>query len=183
MKLENGSMALESAVEIVSITTGGIAMKKAFRLFILGIIGLVILGTGYAQEVPKHIEDKIRQIYAEKYPDNFSMQKTLINDQLESYRFMQDWKSAKGVPQDIFNKIKRIYAEKYPFNFSMQKTLVKDQVESYVFIKSYTSAPGLPQDVFNRIKKKYQSRYPYNFSMQKTLVKDQVQSYIELHKK
>jgi len=96
---------------------------------------LLVATSVFAQSVPRSVEQRIRQIYAEKYPDNFSMQKTLINSQLKAYRFIQRWTSEPGVPQDVFSKVKTIYAQKYPYNFSMQKTLVQNQVKSYLDLK------------------------------------------------
>ena len=126
-------------------------MKK--RLIISLV--LVTCSLALAQAIPSSVEQRIRQIYAQKYPDNFSMQKTLIEDQLECYRFIQRWTSEQGVPQDIFTKLKQTYADKYPDNYSMQKTLIQDQCECYRFLQSYTSAPGVPQNVFENLKKKY----------------------------
>lgn len=136
----------------------------------------------FAQSIPNSVEQRVRQIYSEKYPDNFSMQKTLIQDQLASYQQMQSWTSEPGVPRDIFNAIKEVYVQKYPDNYSMQKTLVKDQCESYRFLQSYTSVPGVPENTLSNLKQKYLQKYPYNFSMQKTLVQDQVKSYLELQR-
>ncbi len=59
------------------------------------------------------------------------MQKTLIQDQCESYRYLQSYTSAPGVPQDVVIRLKQTYAAKYSYNFSMQRTLVQDQVKSY----------------------------------------------------
>src|SRR5437899_11081484 len=124
-------------------------MKK----FIACLALLVLAATSaIAQSVPASVEQRIRQIYAQKYPDNFSMQKTLIEDQLESYRYIQRWTSESGVPQDVFNKVKETYAQKYPDNYSMQKTLGQDQ--SYRFLQSYTSVPGVPNTVLTTLQQK-----------------------------
>ena len=119
-------------------------MKK-----VIACLALLVLAatSAVAQSVPASVEQRIRQIYAQKYPDNFSMQKTLIEDQLESYRYIQRWTSEPGVPQDVFNKLKETYNQKYPDNYSMQKTLGQDQCESYRFLQSYTSVPGVPNTV------------------------------------
>lgn len=135
-----------------------------------------------AQSVPSSVQQRIHQIYAQKYPDDFSMQKMLIEDQLKCYRFLQQWTTERGVRQDVFSKVRQIYAGKYPDDYSMQKTLIQDQFECYLFIQSYTSALGVPQNVFNESKRKYSDKYPYDFSMQKTLVEDQVKSYLELNR-
>jgi hypothetical protein len=151
---------------------------------LVSCLAFVVLAvtSAIAQSVPGSVEQKIREIYAQKYPDNFSMQKTLIQDQLESYRYVQRWTSESGVPQDVFNKVKETYDQKYPDNYSMQKTLVQDQCESYRFMQSYTFVPGVPNTVLANLKQKYAQKYPYNFSMQKTLVQDQVKSYLELQR-
>ena len=157
--------------------------ETPLKIFIACLALLVLPATSaIAQSVPSSVEQRIRQIYAQKYPDNFSMQRTLIEDQLESYRYIQRWTSESGVPQDVFNKVKETYDQKYPENYSMQKTLVQDQCESYRFLQSYTSVPSVPNTVLANLKQKYAQKYPYNFSMQKTLVQDQVKSYMELQR-
>lgn len=126
---------------------------------------LLVATSVFAQSVPASVEQKIRQIYAEKYSDNSSMQKTLINDQLESYRFIQRWTSEPGVPQDVFNKVKTICAQKFPDNYSMQKTLIKDQCESYRFIQSYTSETGVPNSVIANLKQEIRSKISVHFAV------------------
>jgi hypothetical protein len=75
---------------------------------------------------------KQKEIYADKYPNNFSMQKTLVEDQCKSYLFLQSFTSVAGIPDSKITELKQIYAGKYPNNYSMQKVLVEDQVKSYL---------------------------------------------------
>jgi hypothetical protein len=82
--------------------------------------------------VPQDVFNKFKETYAQKYPDNYSMQKTLVHDQCESYRFLQSYTSVAGVPDTVLANLKQKYGQKYPYNFSMQKTLVQDQVNSYL---------------------------------------------------
>ncbi len=97
--------------------------------------------TVFAQSVPPLVEQRIKQIYAEKYPDDYSMQKILIDDQLESYVFIQSWSSEPGVPQNVFDSIKAKHAQKYPDDYSMQKILMEDQFKSYKSLQTDASAP------------------------------------------
>ena len=92
---------------------------------------IFIAGSAFAQDVPYEIEQKIKEIYASKYPDDYSMQKILIQDQLESYQLLKNLTYIAGVPQDILYKLKRIYLAKYPYDYSMQKILIQDQIKSY----------------------------------------------------
>lgn len=132
--------------------------------------------------IPSHIVETIRTIYKQKYPDDYSMQKTLIDDQLECYLFMQRYTRDPQIPTSILNKEKQIYAGKYPYDFSMQKVLVQDQVESYHFLQELNSVAGVPVSQLRRFKQIYKNKYPYDFSMQKVLVEDQIESYLALKK-
>ena len=71
-------------------------MKQLMSFLLL--IGIFV-SSAIAQPVPANMEQRIRQIYAAKYPDDFSMQKTLIEDQLDSYRLMQRNLSEQGIPR------------------------------------------------------------------------------------
>ena len=82
--------------------------------------------------MPQDVFNKLKETYNQKYPDNYSMQKTLVQDQCESYRFLQSYTSVPGVPNTVLSNLKQKYAQKYPYNFSMQMTLVQDQVRSYL---------------------------------------------------
>jgi hypothetical protein len=93
---------------------------------------LIVSTTVLAQLVPPDVEQRIKQVYIQKYPDDYSMQKTLIEDQINSYQYLQSWASESKVPQDVFDKIKADYVQKYPDDYSMQKTLIQDQVQSYI---------------------------------------------------
>ena len=53
---------------------------------IIGIcLFILTVGSVVSQSVPSSVEKKIRQIYANKYPDDYSMQEALIKSQCESY--------------------------------------------------------------------------------------------------
>lgn len=134
-----------------------------------------------AQRVDPAVERRIRAIYAKKYPADFSMQKTLIEDQLESYRSLMNWNKSEGMPQPTFAKLKSIYANKYPNDYTMQKTLIADQCESYISLSSL-NYPNVPDEVIDKLKQTYSRKYPFDFSMQKTLIQDQIESYIRLNR-
>jgi hypothetical protein len=132
------------------------------RYFLSGLIILTfVLGFGafgLSQDMPHELLNKIKEKYAKKYPDDYSMQKVLINDQIECYRFLQNYEPS-GVPYDIFNRIKSKIESRYPYDFSMQKVLIEDQVECYNFLQNY-NPPDVPYDVLEKIKRRIESRYP-----------------------
>lgn len=140
---------------------------------------IVFSGVAAAQAVPPDVVERIRSSIEARYPDNYSMQKILIEDQFESHRFLQTYRPS-DIPTDVFRRIKASIESRYPDNYSMQKTLIENQVESYRFLQAY-QPPGVPRDVFERIEAPIMSRYPDNYSMQKTLIEDRVESYRSLH--
>ena len=156
-----------------------INMKKSVSVIVFAIM-FAFASVSYAGGMPAYILGKVKASIESRYPDNYSMQKTLIADQVQSYEFLQGY-SPLSVPSDVFEKIKDSIKSRYLYNFSMQKTLIQDQVQSYEYLKSYAPS-SVPSNVLDRIKNKISSRYPYNFSMQKTLIEDQVQSYLDLNK-
>lgn len=156
----------------------GDEVMKVLTLINVVLVALLPL-SALAAPMPKDIETQVREVYSKKYPDNFSMQKTLIDDQKDSYEFLDQQEVPEEMDEELYKKLREIYLEKYPLNFSMQKVLVQDQIESYFFVESY-QPDSVPEDLVEKLKKKYQGRYPYNFSMQKVLLEDQVKSYLEL---
>lgn len=106
--------------------------------------------------------------------------KTLLDDQLESYRFLHNYAPSE-VSADVLNRIKDQVVSRYSNNYSMQKTLILDQVEAYMFLRTY-DPKVFPPDVLKKITTRMETRYSSNFSMQKTLVENEVESYLSLQK-
>ena len=73
-------------------------MKK---LITITVLLLIFAANAFAQDAPDTVEKKLRQVYAQKYSNDFSMPKALIEDQLESYSFIQRWDSESGIPQGV----------------------------------------------------------------------------------
>ena len=90
----------------------------------------MLLGGAHATEMPDNVLASVKDAVAKRYPDNYSLQETLIDAQIESYMFLQSY-APDGVPPDVLAKIKTNVASRYPDNFSLQQTLVEAQVKSY----------------------------------------------------
>ena len=73
---------------------------------------------------------RVKVAVVARYPDNYSMQKLLLLDQVESYEYLATYHPA-GVPADVLPRITASIVARYPDNYSMQKLLVEDQVQSY----------------------------------------------------
>jgi len=102
------------------------------RIILVYLIYVLSASLAYSQSVPSDVKQKLQRIYANKYPNNPSLQETLIRDQIESYLLLQRWKSAEGVPKDKFKELIEIYKLKYPNDYSMQKTLIQYDITKYL---------------------------------------------------
>jgi len=102
-------------------------MKKS-ALFIALTLFTTIL---YAEEMPSDILAKVKAHIASKFPDNYSLQKTLIEAQRQDYEFLANY-APPSVPPDVLAKIKAHIASNFPDNYSLQKTLIETQVDAYI---------------------------------------------------
>jgi hypothetical protein len=59
------------------------------------------------------------------------MQKTLLEDQVESYVFLKSY-APQRVPSSVLAALKERIGGRYPRDYSMQKTLIEDEVKSYL---------------------------------------------------
>jgi hypothetical protein len=105
-------------------------MKKSASAIVSGIL-LVFASESYAGGMPADTLDKVKKSIASKYPDNYSLQKILIDGQKESYDFLENY-APSSIPPDVLEKIKNNIVSKYPDNYSLQKTLIEAQVKSYL---------------------------------------------------
>ena len=108
-------------------------MTQHFCVVVLLVVSLA--AAAFAQDVPPDVLAKIRAPIEARYPDNFSMQKTLLNDQIASYRFLLTY-APEGITPERIQQIKRPIEARYPDNYSMQKTLLENQVASFQFLGS-----------------------------------------------
>jgi phosphoenolpyruvate carboxylase len=103
-------------------------MKKLLTVF---VITLAFTSAAYARGMPPEILGKVRASIESRYPDNYSMQKILIDNQVQSYEYLQNY-SPSSVPSNVLSRVKNKISSRYPYNFSMQKILIKNQVKSYL---------------------------------------------------
>ena len=122
-------------------------MKKSAVIFAVMLSSAL---ESYVGGMPTDLLGKVRASIESRYPDNYSMQKTLIDDQVQSYEYLQGY-SPSSVPSDVFREIKESIETRYPYNFSMQKTLIQDEVQSYEYLKVYAPS-DIPSDVLDRIR-------------------------------
>jgi len=99
------------------------------RLALLMLCTSVLAGQSPAQEISPDVLSRIRARIEARYPDNYSMQRALIDDQVEAYKFLQSY-APPSVPVASLRRIRERNQERYPDNYSMQKALLLDQVQS-----------------------------------------------------
>lgn len=81
------------------------------------------------QHIPDEVMRIIRRKAAEDCPDDFVMQKDLIEEQI--YAFLKLRALAPEIPEDVFQRIYQKAKEEYPEDFDMQLDTIEDQVRAY----------------------------------------------------
>jgi hypothetical protein len=84
-----------------------------------------------SQSATSDISSSIRAFAEKEWPDDYEMQKFVINQQTEAYNWVVTATSATGVPQDVFEKIKIKAADEWPNDYAMQKFVINQQVNAY----------------------------------------------------
>jgi hypothetical protein len=98
---------------------------------VLAIITIALSPIAYAENMPADVLSRVRADTAAEYPDNYAVQKLMIDTQKKSYKFLSTYAPAK-VPPDVLKKIMSDAAAEYPDNFGVQKLMVETQVKSYL---------------------------------------------------
>ncbi|MBI2794918.1 MAG: hypothetical protein HYX66_09760 [Ignavibacteria bacterium] len=88
--------------------------------------------SGSAGETRSSVEQRIRKAAADKYPNDYSMQKYVIDNEMKAYSELEKWVGEVGVPQNVFFSIKKQATDKYPNDYSMQKYVIEEQVKAYL---------------------------------------------------
>lgn len=105
--------------------------KPILSLFMAFFLLMATLPLVHAESMPDDVLARVKQTISSTYPNNYSMQKILLDDQKQSYEFLSTYSPA-SVPQDVLKKIIEEVSSNYPDNYSMQKVLIEDQVKSYL---------------------------------------------------
>lgn len=84
-----------------------------------------------AQSMPPAVMSRVRAQIESRYPDNYSMQKILIDAQIKAYSFLASYSPA-GVPTDTLSSVRAEIVGRYPDNYTMQKILIEAQVKAYL---------------------------------------------------
>lgn len=79
------------------------------------------------------IAEAIRVFAKSEWPDDFSMQRHVIEEQTEAYNWLQNFVEPRVPPADM-DKIFVKAIEEWPSDFAMQKHVVEEQVEAYLWM-------------------------------------------------
>jgi hypothetical protein len=104
-------------------------MKRQI-IFLAVALLLSIVGNIEAGPMPPEVVAKVKQDLAAQWPNNYSLQKTLLDAQIEAYNQLQNYADTQ-IPPQVITDIKADLARQWPNNFSLQKTLLDAQVSSY----------------------------------------------------
>jgi len=109
----------------------------------------------YTSAIAQNIEAKLRSIAQNRYPNDYSMQRFVYDEQKKGYEYMT------GVTD---TELKNIAEKRYPDDYSMQKFVYDEQKKDKAYMATVTDP---------EIKRIATQRYPDDYSMQKFVYNEQ----------
>lgn len=80
--------------------------------------------------IPPTVMQTIRRLAQQEYPDDYTMQRYIIEQQCESFSAIQVFPTS-GIPGNVYAKIREKAVSEYPDDYSMQKYTIEQQVDAY----------------------------------------------------
>ncbi len=80
--------------------------------------------------IPADILKKVKARHTAEFPDNFSMQKIMVDADIKAYKEIQSYSDAQ-VPKEILQRIIQKHAREFPYNYAMQKIMVDADIKAY----------------------------------------------------
>lgn len=80
--------------------------------------------------IPPAVMQTIRRFAQQEYPDDYAMQRSIIEEQCESFSAIQVVPTS-GIPGDVYAKIREKAVAEFPDDYSMQKYTIEEQVDAY----------------------------------------------------
>jgi hypothetical protein len=80
--------------------------------------------------IPAEILNEIKKRHEIKFPDDYSMQRIMVNSDVKAYKELKTYSDGQ-VPSEILKRILEKRAQEFPGNFSMQRIMVNSDVKAY----------------------------------------------------
>lgn len=85
-----------------------------------------------AAVVPDSIVEAIKASAAEEWPDDYAMQRHVLETESAAYLWIVGYEAPEGVPDDVAERIRAKAAEEWPHQYTMQKYVIEQQVAAYL---------------------------------------------------
>lgn len=127
--------------------------------------------------IPEKVLAEIKKEAATRYPNNFSMQLFVIDQQKDAYRELMALVSPEDIEEATFTRIVEVATRRYPKNYSMRLFVIEQEIEAYRKLAKFQRPNDVPPEVFSAIAIDVVKRHPDSYSMMLFVLNDQVKSY------
>ena len=79
------------------------------------------------------VVDDIKQFARSEYPNDFSMQKYIFDEQMKAHAWLKDFSDPR-IPLSVMASIRKEAKVNYPNDYNMQKYIVEEQVEGFLYL-------------------------------------------------
>jgi capsid portal protein len=145
------------------------------------------------ENVPADVLNTMRKKAESEWPDDFSMQKYVLEDQLSGWHSMQEAKATvyeemkadSGDPDDVSSKILddifRKCESEWPEDFAMQKYVYDEEMAAMVELSEIIGDDSpLPKELTQKCLGKALEEWPGDLGMQLYSLKQQLEAHAEM---
>ncbi len=90
--------------------------------------------------IPPEVLNSIKQKAAAEYPNDYSTQVYILEEETEAYLKLQSYDNP-NIPPKILNSIKQKAAAAHPDDYSTQVYVLEEEIEAYLKLQSYETSP------------------------------------------
>jgi hypothetical protein len=123
---------------------------------------------------------EIRARVAKQFPDDFSTQKFVIENETKAYHEFNQF-SAAGVPGDVISRILKNVTQQFPDDFSTRVFVANNQVAAWQELQIFRDAE-IPDTIFQRIAAKAVRDFPDDFETRLFVMRDEIGAWKDLNK-
>jgi hypothetical protein len=129
--------------------------------------------------IPDDVLNVMREEARADYPDDFSTQRYVIQNQTRAWHQLQEF-SPEGIPDEISENILNLAQDQHPNDFSTQIYVARNQANAWHQLQRLNS-DDVPDDVFQRIKENAAADHPGDYSTQVYVIKSQLNSWKQIN--
>lgn len=121
----------------------------------------------------------IRARAAKQFPDDFSTQKFVIENEIKAWREFNQF-SAPGIPEDVIRLVLENATKQFPDDFSTRVFVANNEATAWKELQAFS--PDIPDTVFQQIAAKAARDFPGDFQTRLFVMRNEIDAWKDLQR-